>query len=196
MGVIGGIVRGIGKGVGALARGVRTRRIIKGTTGTGLSVRRENRLIKKGKLDVKLNKLAGKGTLSKGVSANKLARIEKRQGRKAERLKTGGGFLRRAITKRRAKKDAGLLKRQIRKKNRLLRKQGDTGTDTGTTGADTLISSGGPADALLTGFGAEPEQEQTEQNSQPTIMDFIKENWLIVAGGGLLLWLLLKSKKK
>jgi len=178
---IGAGVKAGAKGIGALARGVRNRRIIK-AGGTPILSKR------------KLRK-AGAGTLSKGISANRQARIDKRAGKKAERLKTGGGFLRRAITQRRAKKSAGLLKRQIRKKNKYGQPV-DPGSGTGTDPGQNFLGSGG-AGAFFTGGEAEPEPEPKAETGG--IMEIITKNWLVILLVGAGLWLLskvLKSKKR
>ena len=184
MGFIGGIVRGVGKGVGALARGVKNRKIVKAGGTPILSKRQEKKQAK-----------AGAGTLSKGITANKQARIDKRAGKKEEKLKSGGGFLRRAITQRKQKKTAGLLPRQLRKKNK------GAGAGAGASlpeFSDNKFSGGGSGGTGDMFTGGEQEQDTLPENKN-NILDWIKGNWIILAlvGGGLwLLSKLLKSKKK
>ena len=171
---------GLKKGVGGFARAINQR-----TLNTNIASQLGNATAKTGyfspeKRALRKEKRAtqGGGILKRAIANRKLKIADKKTG--------GGGFLRKAIDRRKQRKEQGLLKRQIRKKNKFGFK--DLGKDYVGDPGSNFLGSGG-AGAFFT--GGDPGQDKPKEETN-TIMDFITNNWIVILLIGVGIWVITK----
>lgn len=166
------------KGVGALARGIKNRKIAKLARKSGGTAP----AAKTGLLTRIFNP-------SPEVKARRIERRTLRRTNREAKQASGGGFLKKAIAARRARKAAGQLPRQLRQARKAALSAGQTPTDVTTGLPDPM--------ALITGdpgkvSGWPPPTEVNEPGETPgekasqgigAAWEWITNNWIVIAIG-------------
>lgn len=173
MSAIAAIGAGIARGVGALARGVRNRKIRK--SGATVSVPKT-------------------GFFS---PERKAVRKERRATRRENKAAAGGGFIKKAVARHRAKKAAGQTRKQLRQARKGKPITGMEEQAISLLGYDTATGLPEYSDMAQFTGGEKPEPKE---GTESPVMKFIEENWIIgvIIIGVVMLgkWLFSGNKRK